>query len=203
MIGIRRSAGALRSKNASSERRRAARISLEPRRLVHEGNRLNKSTSSYADTIRALCADGFDSTADRMTARAALGSVEKVIGAESYLKDAALSLAQEEKLDNLLAELHDVADALSLCQAAASQADHVSASADIEDIRPALPSWWFALSETMHACEREIDFVASIGRGQRRDEPARNLCNAVVRVLRKHYQKMLSEAEDWMDMTNG
>ena len=164
---------------------------------------MQKPESSFADDIRDLCTGDFSSTADRMTASAALGSVEKVIGAEAYLKDAAISLAQGEKLTDLLAELHEVADALGVCQDDLRSAATSSQSTGLEEMRPALPTWWFALSEMLQICEREIDFVASIGRGQRKNEPARQLSNLVVRVLRKHYQEILVEAEDWIDMSNG
>ncbi len=163
---------------------------------------MKKPESSFADEIRALCTGDFNGTADRMTANAAVGSVEKVIGAESYLKDAAISLAQGEKLSVLLAELHDVADALGLCQEQGRAVRGGSRGTGLEGMRPALPTWWFALSEMLQVCEREIEFMTSIGRGQRKNEPARHLCNLVVRVLRKHYQDALGEAEDWIDISH-
>jgi hypothetical protein len=202
MSGIRSSVDVIRSRKSSSERARKARLEIHTRRPVHEGNLLKKSESSYADDIRVLCSDGFTGTADRMTATAALGSVEKVISAEVYLKDAAISLAQEEKLSSLLDEMHDVADALGLCQGPSASGSSRPSSAGLDEMRPALPNWWFALSEMLQVCESEIEFVASIGRGQRRDEPVRQLCNTVVRVLRKHYHEMLGEAQEWMDMTD-
>ena len=164
---------------------------------------MKKPESSFADEIRALCTGDFNGTADRMTASAAVGSVQKVVAAESYLKEAAISLAQSEKLSVLLAELQDVAEALELCQEAGQRVGSESRSMGLEELRPALPNWWFALSEMLQICEREIEFMASIGRGQRKNEPARHLCNLVVRVLRKHYQEALGEAEDWIDMSDG
>ncbi len=158
---------------------------------------MKESESSYVESIRALCAGDFSGTADRMTAAAALGSVQKVLAAEVHLKDTAISLAQEEKLDHLLAELHEVAEALVLCQESATAKDIPEAS-DIGEI----PNWWFALSEMLQVCEREIEFVTSIGRGQRREGPARELCNVVVRVLRKHYQEAMTEAKNWIDMSD-
>lgn len=203
MIGDRRSTDVLRSKKSSSERRRKTRLQIKPRLPVHEDIHLKKSDSSFADQIRALCSEDFSATADRMAAGAALGSIEKVIGAEVYLKDAALSLAHEQRLSGLLAELYDVADALAPCEDTDVRPVERARSAGLEEMRPALPNWWFALTEMLQTCEREIEFVASIGRGQRRNEPGRNLCNLVVRVLRRHYQEMLAEARDWIDMTHG
>jgi hypothetical protein len=201
MIGNRRSTSVLRSKKAS-ERPRKTRPHLHSRLSVLEQTQLKKPESSFADEIKALCGQDFSGTADRIAASAAVGSVEKVISAESYLKDAAISLAQGEKLSALLAELRDVADALGMCQEGGRVVRSENRSAGLEEMRPALPGWWFALSEMLQVCEREIEFVTSIGRGQRKNEPARQLCNLVVRVLRKHYQEALGEAEDWIDMSN-
>ncbi len=156
-----------------------------------------------ATEIRTLCSESaLKKTAYRIAVESAIGSLEKVIAAEAYLKDAAISLAQEQKLSQLLNEMHEVARALTTCPGLKVSGGRAPSTAEVEVLKPALPQWWFALSEMLLTTEREIEFLVSIGRGQPREAAARQLCNLIIRVLRKHYQVMFDEAETWMSMAD-
>ncbi len=156
-----------------------------------------------AAEIRTLCSESaLKTTAYRSAAAAVIGSLEKVIAAEAYLKDAAISLAQEQKLSVLLDEMHEVARALATCSGLTKSHEKAPSGTEVEVLKPALPQWWFALSEMLLTTEREIEFLVSIGRGQPHEAAARQLCNLVVRVLRKHYHRMFDEAETWMSVAD-
>ncbi len=143
-------------------------------------------TDVGADIRRISSEHALKTTSYRIAAEAVLGSLEKVIAAEAYLKDAAISLAQEEKLAVLLNEVYEIAGALAKCPSLNAARGKASSGAEVEALKPVLPQWWFALSEMLLTTEREIEFLVSIGRGQPHEAAARQLCNLVVRVLRKH-----------------
>ncbi len=119
------------------------------------------------------------------------------------LRDAAISLGQEEVLADLISELNSVLAACRKCEGASvesgSQKPHAAGTASEQR---ALPQWWFALSEMLQVTDREICLLKAIGHGQPRNSPARQMCNIVVRVLRCHYHLMLLEAEEWMSMSD-
>ncbi|MDX1428639.1 MAG: hypothetical protein R3282_00060 [Rhodothermales bacterium] len=180
-------------------------VTGEPRRRPRETGSESIITDPV-DQIRSLCKEESGSgTAYRSAAKTAAESLDRVIAAELALRDAALSLGQEEELSKLAGELNHMAEALHLCSGPNSRTARPSravASSKMDSITPALPHWWFALSEMLQITEREIELLTTIGRGQPQAAAGRKLCNLAVRVLRRHYQLMLREAEEWMSVPN-
>ncbi len=161
--------------------------------------------TSGAEAISALCTDSSRiATSYRIAARTASDSLKKVVETERGLQDAAISLGQEELLAVLIEELDTVLAACRKCEDVSVESKAGSRVSDVATTsgQRALPQWWFALSEMLQTTDREIELLKTIGRGQPRNSPARQMCNIVVRVLRRHYQRMLQEAEEWMSMSD-
>lgn len=169
--------------------------------VAHESG---TSKQQVAEAISDLCTDASRSaTSYKIAARTAGDSLIKVIEAETNLKDAAISLGQEEVLLDLISELRSVLRACRECEGAPAVSDlQLPQAVAAAPGQRALPQWWFALSEMLQITDREIGLLKAIGHGQPRNSPARQMCNLVVRVLRRHYHRMLHEAEEWMSMSD-
>lgn len=127
----------------------------------------------------------------------ALQMLERVIQSERCLAAAAISLAQREKLDGMTAALESAADALRetlsrrgskvmnlYCPCAAQEGEH---------------SWWFALADTMHVLEEGTAWISAAVSGQPRGCATRLLSGVIARLLHSHYNKLLAEANQWME----
>ncbi|MBT8400815.1 MAG: hypothetical protein KJO98_10080 [Rhodothermia bacterium] len=165
---------------------------------------LRPGRQQVVEAISDLCTESSrNATSYKIAARTAGDSLVKVMEAETNLKDAAISLGQEEILADLISELTYVLEACRECEGASIESDPGKRqAAGKASGHRALPQWWFALSEMLQITDREIGLLKAIGHGQPRNSPARQMCNIVVRVLRRHYQRMLLEAEEWMSTSD-
>ncbi len=207
MIDSRRGESVLRTSDTSKSSLRAKRaraaVEISSSSRIASSKRKDGNIDTVAVDIRELASDrDRNSTVYRIANQSALRSVEKVIAAESNLKDAAISMGQQQKVGALLAELYDLATILASCSGDKAVAAIVPESRSVDELRPALPQWWFALSETVETVEREIDFLFSIAGGQPKRSPVRLHCGRVIRTLRKHYAVLLAEAEEWMSLAD-
>lgn len=123
---------------------------------------------------------------------------------EHEAAEAAISLAQREKLQEMIEELREVAsvlhesldeNGLRLLDCSGTLSDRLSAFRPAENSESA---WWFSLSEASEAVRGSADRVESMMQGQGRDCPARQIACIVARLLRRHHRHLLFEAERWM-----
>jgi hypothetical protein len=129
-------------------------------------------------------------------ALAALQILDCVQYRESRLADAALSLAQREKLQHLLGGVAATAGAVRALlgpQSAGMIGSHTPAEAASE------PSWWFALCEALHVLEEGTARIESLVAGQPPDSATIRFSGIIARLLEQHYHALLVEAEHWMD----
>lgn len=153
---------------------------------------------SYAEQIRSLAAeDGIEQAAFQSAAVAAFKLLNRAAAAEALMAQAAISLAQREKLRRLLCGLDGAREALRELLS-----DRGTRMLDLAAPAPPLPadsSWWFALTETLQVLEESAACMAAMMSGQPRGSTGRRLAGTVTRLLRHHYQQLLHEAEQWMN----
>lgn len=151
-----------------------------------------------AERVRTLARDAeADSVVFQSVAVAALKMLDRVRGHEQQAAAAALSLAQQEKLETMTASLEAVMQALheALSTQGAKMFD-LCAAEPVEE--PEEPFWWFALTETIQAQEEGIAWLASMVQGQPKGNATRTLSSVIARLLRAHHNALLAEAEEWM-----
>lgn len=151
----------------------------------------------YAARVRNIVASLHGSVACQSVAVAVLQTLDRVVRMERQAASAAISLAQGEKLERMIATseqtLGAIADALN------AQGNHMmNLSADsaieVDDEK----SWWFALTETIESVENGTQRVLSLASGQPKGGAVRQLSTIVVQLLRNKHRQLLSEAEAWI-----
>ena len=117
---------------------------------------------------------------------------------ECQAAEAALSLAQKEKLAHMADTVRATAQALR--EAIRSKGAHML------DLTPsAAPSamketaWWFALVEAMEVVEESLTWTKSLVAGRPRGSAVRTLGDVIARLLRAHHTALLEEAKYWLD----
>ena len=157
-----------------------------------------EGASLPTERVRALARDPqAGSVVFQSVAVAAFRTLDRVLHHERQAAAAALSLAQQEKLEAMAGSLEAVMRALreTLSAQGAKALDlHATALPD----EPEEHFWWFALTETIQVLEKAIAWTASMVHGQPKGGPARTLSSVVARLLRTHHHTLLAEAEDWM-----
>jgi hypothetical protein len=124
-------------------------------------------------------------------------TIERVRLREEQVAEASISLAQREKLQQLLHELDAVSSVLR--EALTSQGTCMlrmgaSPTAPFDESR-----WWYALAEAIQELEDGSERMASLVGAQPRGAAVRRLAGTVVRLLHKHHAKLVLEAEAWME----
>ena len=156
------------------------------------------SSSPFAARIRGLAHEAeIGSVAFQSVAVAALRRLYRVLYHEQQVAEAALSLAQQEKLHAMLASLEEVTEALEGTLNTQGMQMLKFSSDDVAD-EPVEHFWWFALTETIQVLEESIAWIASMVKGQPKGGPTRTLSSVIARVLRNHHNTLLAEAEEWM-----
>ena len=153
----------------------------------------------YSRQVRALAHHtDAESVAFQCVAAAALQTLERVLYRERRVAEAAISLAQREKLNEMI---HTVAATAEAVRATlTSQGQHMLPSASEHDVDEAPEhSWWFALSEALHTLDEGQMWVRSVAAGQPRGSAAHTLSSLIARLLQTHYHAVLAEAEHWMN----
>lgn len=172
---------------------------------LRRGNTLFKHTVGFeteaplAGQVRALADHPeVNKVAYQCIAVAALQKLGRVAYREQRVADAAISLAQREKMLGMVAAIHETAEALqaTLSPQGANlfgREGHKRPVAEAPET-----SWWFALAEAIHELEEGSAQMLSIVARQPEEQPARLLTNLVVPLFQEHYETLIAEAEHWM-----
>ena len=152
-----------------------------------------------SERIRALARHASsDSVAYQSVAVAGLQILERVLDREKAAAAAALSLAQRDKLEGMVRTLEETVSALRMSLNPQGSKMLVACSAT----RPSVPSeersWWYAITEAMEALEGGIDAVSGIVSCQPKGGAARVLSGVIARLLHRHHNALLGEAEQWI-----
>lgn len=149
------------------------------------------------------------------TLAAAARAVQQALHREETVEEAALSLAQQDALHGMASELRAVSGALQ--GSLDSQGRCLMPTRSEEKRRPfrlphpirALrkekdgaaprPTWWFSLVEAIEALEDGADRMSALASGQPHEAPARALSQATANLLRSHQNRLVGEAERWID----
>lgn len=133
-------------------------------------------------------------------------ALDDALQLEYEAAEAAISLAQRDKLQGMVSELQETAVAL---QGALNEKGHQllrctagSKSLSAEGFEPGSNSesaWWFALSEAIQGLKDNADRMSSLVNGQVKGSDMRDLAAIVVRLLQRHRNVLLIEAERWME----
>lgn len=146
--------------------------------------------------VRALARHAEAGTlAFQCVAASAAQALERAAYREHRAAEAALSLAQREKLYHMAGVSAAAAEALrSLLngQGAMMLRAEPAAEPDPE------PSWWFALSEALNVLDEDTAWMRSAVAGQQRGGGAHALGTLAAHLLHEHYRTLLDEAEQWM-----
>ena len=151
----------------------------------------------YADQIRHAAAHAKSGVAFQSLAVAALQTLRTVQSRERKAAEAAISLAQGEKLEDMIQILESTANALA--EVLDAQGSHMlnltpeEEAADEEE-----NSWWFALTESIQSIEDGTNRILSLSAGQPKGGAGRRLSAVMVRLLRRQHQQLLAEADAWI-----
>lgn len=127
----------------------------------------------------------------------ALQALRHVEQHERQAAAASISLAQREKLLEMAADLVAVQAALrhALRDRGAQMLGLGAAAAPAPADET---SWWFALAEATQAAEESTERTASLVSGQPRGSAVRTLGTLVSRLLHRHHDALLAEADEWL-----
>jgi hypothetical protein len=147
------------------------------------------------------------------TLAAAAQTVQRALRREEVAEKAALSLAQQDALRGMSGELRAVSDVLQssldhqgrcLMPAdpnakswSARLARKVRAPRKSDPVQ--CPTWWFSLTEAIETLEEGADRMDALASGQAAEAPSRALGQATAGLLRSHQDRLLSEADRWID----
>ena len=135
-----------------------------------------------------------ETLAFQCVAASALGSLQRVSHHERRAAEAALSLAQREKLQRMTATSTAVTEALRGLLTPQGRA--MLRTPPAEEAPEAL--WWFALSEALQALDESLAWLRSIVGGQPRGSGAYAVGACATQLLHEHHAALLAEAEQWM-----
>ncbi len=150
------------------------------------------ASSAYAARIRALAAQGGGGCAFQSVAAAACGVLQQVAAAEEHAFGSALSLAQQQKLQEMIGELDEARAALK----GALQSPGMSADAPAPGAAPGV--WWFALTESLCVIEEAVGCIRRVVARQPRGCATRTLGGILMRMLHRHHARLLVEAGHWI-----
>jgi len=127
-------------------------------------------------------------------------AVTRILEAEKTALQAAISLAQQERLKYLVEEM-ETAQRLLLQELTASgrklmvlSNHHTTLPVEMDEER----SWWFALSEAISQLEESIRWIHSLTQSQPEETATRKLGELVETLFQHHLEQLSQEAERWM-----
>ncbi len=126
---------------------------------------------------------------------ASIEALNRVLRAEEYVAAAAISLAQQEKLQTLI---HEIQQALALLMGALREPGK-----RLLDLTPSTvssehtSSWWYALSEAIDQLEKDIKWLQSLTQSQEKDSSTWQLGMLIETMLQEHLTRLMEEAERW------
>jgi len=144
------------------------------------------------ERIRAAVNRAASSDARFISVVTVVGSVlRRVLSAEKTAFQAAISLAQQTRLEEMRSELSAMIEALGTLLPQHVSLDKVPAREE--------PSWWFALSEAMQILEESIDQLSILVKQQEKGSAIRDVTAQAQRLLREHYNVLLEQARSYLD----
>ena len=151
------------------------------------------------ERIRALARHSqAESIVFQSVAVGALQLLDRVLKSEQQLAEAAISLAQRNKMDQMIQSLEATAAALQ--EALSRQGKQMlNLAGKPEGDGSRENSWWFSLTDTMHTLEEGTEWIATVVARQPKGSAARLLSSIIARLLHNHYNKLLTEAGQWME----
>lgn len=147
------------------------------------------------------------------TLAAAAQAVERALQHEEVAEEAALSLAQQDALHAMSGELRAISEALQgaldsqgrclmpACAEKKRRAFRLPTSLRVARKEKAAPrpTWWYSLVEAIEALGEGAERMQAIASGQPGDAPSRALGLATADLLGSHHDRLVSEAERWID----
>ena len=123
-----------------------------------------------------------------------------IVRCDRQALDAAISLGQREKLENMIEALEVLIETLnqSLSQQGAQMLDLCGPSDGEPASHSEDDSWWFALTEALECLEEGIEQMDNLADGQPEDSPPHRLSDLLVEVLRRQHAELLREAQQWI-----
>ncbi len=171
-----------------------------------EGHPNPQSPAVRINTLTSRLTEDGGSTAFQSVVVAIAQALDDALRLEYAAAEAAISLAQREKLEGMVEELQQAVVAL---QGALNEKGHQllrstagSPSLSSEGFEPGSNSesaWWFALSEAIQGLKENANRVSSLVTGQVKGGAMRDLAAIAVRLLQRHRNELLIEAERWME----
>lgn len=157
-----------------------------------------EEVSPYAARIEALAQDvEAGRVVFQSVAVTALQLLERAMRRDRQAVEAALSLGQREKLQDMLETLETTAKALR--EALSEQgAQMLSLCEEPKTGDSEERSWWFALTEAIEALEDGAQQMAPLAAGQPEGSAARELGELTEHLMRQHHADLLTEAEQWI-----
>ena len=145
------------------------------------------------------------------TLAAAAQTVEHALEHEETAARAAISLAQNDALGEMTAELRVVSKALRASLDAQGRC-LMPACAEAKEKRgrfrllrrerptpsPERPTWWFSLTEAIESLEEGATKMRALASGQPADAPSRALSESTAALLAEHHDRLVDAAERWM-----
>lgn len=168
-------------------------------RVANETKGVDQRTTGgpYAERIERIVTRLHGSIACQSVAIAAMQTLEGVLQCELAAEKAAISLAQGDRLREMIRTSESTLYALAAGLNA--QGSHLMSFFEAPDASSAEEnSWWFALSETLEAIERGIQRLLSLTSTQPKGGAAREVSTIVVQLLRSKQRELLGEAEAWI-----
>jgi hypothetical protein len=176
------------------------------------GASLREDADVAAERVRQLSAS---TEAQRVVfqsvAVTGLQLLHRILQRDQQALDAAISLGQREKLENMIGALEALSETLnqSLSQQGAQMLDLCApsdggdAGAAVGEGAPASAppeddSWWFALTEALECIEEGIEQMDNLADGQPEDSAPHRLSDLLVEVLRRQHAELLHEAQQWI-----
>jgi hypothetical protein len=147
------------------------------------------------------------------TLAAAATAVNRALQREEVAENAALSLAQQDALHAMSAELRATSEALQdaldsqgrclmpPCAEKKRRTFRLSSSvraARKEKATPR-PTWWYSLVEAIEALGEGSERMRAIASGQPGEAPSCVLSQATADLLGSHHDRLVGEAERWID----
>lgn len=159
------------------------------------------SSPSPAERVRSIAqTKPTDGTAIQSVLVAVLQVLRRVHRCECQVAAASISKGQGEKLQRMIKCLEETDQALcdTLSEQGAKMLDLTVDKHDEEEDESNENSWWFALTEALQTIEDDIEWITSLVSRQPKGSTGRTVSGVVVRLLHRHYNAMLLEAERWM-----
>ena len=137
-------------------------------------------------------------TAVQSVAVAAVQILERALSFEREAADAALSLAQQEKLQSMVGTAEEATCILrNTLTANGGKVVHLCTE-DSPTPPTADQPWWFALTDALEVLEEGTSRMASLTSAQPSESPAHELSQEIASLLRGHHDALLLEAEQWI-----